>query len=77
MPEPRTPLGLETVTKDGRRTTCRLGAPAPQLWPEDRRLVEELCHELSQRQPGREVEARDILGVALRQLIQQLQSEAL
>ena len=74
MPEPRQPLDLEIVTKDGQGTQCRLGAPAPQLWPDDSRLVDELCRSLSERQPGTEVEARDILGVALRQVVHQINS---
>jgi hypothetical protein len=51
-----------------------LGPHPPRLWPQDVQLVHELWLELSSREPRSKLHHRDVVGVALRRMRQQLAS---
>jgi amino acid transporter len=71
---PRPALGLEIISPDGGPTQLfALGPHQPQLWPSDVNLVHRLWKELSDRPEfGSRLHHRDIVGVALRRLDQDL-----
>ncbi len=70
---PRPSISLEVVMPDPRQSTYfNLGPHPPRLWPEDVDLVHRLWLELSEKGPGAKLRHRDIVGVALRRLEQQL-----
>jgi amino acid transporter len=75
LPEPRHPFSLEIITPDRPSTFVNLGPHPPRLWPEDIDIVHELWLELSEKYAGAKVHHRDIVGVALRRMRQQIQSE--
>jgi amino acid transporter len=75
LPEPRHPFSLEIITPDRPSTFVNLGPHPPRLWPEDIDLVHEMWLELSEKYAGAKVHHRDIVGVALRRMREQLQSE--
>ena len=52
-----------------------LGAHPPRLWPQDIDLTHRLWLELSGMGPGAKLHHRDIVGVALRRMSQELHSE--
>jgi len=51
-----------------------LGPHPPQLWPEDVERVHQLWLELSEKGSGAKLHHRDIIGVALRRMEEQLRS---
>src|SRR5262245_42378316 len=75
LTEPRHPFSLEIITPDRPSTFVNLGPHPPRLWPEDIDIVHELWLELSDKYAGAKVHHRDIVGVALRRMREQLQSE--
>jgi hypothetical protein len=75
LPEPRHPFSLEIITPDRPSTFVNLGPHPPRLWPEDIDIVHELWLELSDKYAGSKLHHRDIVGVALRRMREQLQSE--
>ncbi len=73
LAEPRPSLSLEIVMPDPDQSMYfNLGPHPPRLWPEDVDLVHRLWLELSQKGPGPSLRHRDIVGVALRRLDQQV-----
>ncbi len=76
LPEPRPTLSLELVLENQKDTVFfNLGPHPPRLWPEDLDLVHRLWLEVSTRGPGSKLHHRDIIGVALRRMSSELQSE--
>src|SRR6059036_3524365 len=75
LPEPRHPFSLEIISPDRPSIFVNLGPHPPRLWPEDIDLVHELWLELSDKYAGSKLHHRDIVGVALRRMRGQLQSQ--
>jgi amino acid transporter len=76
LPQPRPALTLEVVPRDGQDPQMySLGPHPPQLWPSDIDRVHQLWQELSSRPGiGARLHHRDVVGVALRRLEQELHS---
>jgi hypothetical protein len=75
LPEPRPSLSLEIVTEgDEDSVFFNLGPHPPRLWPEDIELVHQLWLELAAKGPGSKLHHRDIVGVALRRMWQEIRS---
>ena len=75
LPEPRPALSLEIVLEDQQSAVFfNLGPHPPRLWPEDIELAHSLWLELSEKGPGSKLHHRDIIGVALRRMNQELHS---
>jgi amino acid transporter len=72
LPEPRHPFSLEIITPDRPSIFVNLGPHPPRLWPEDVDLVHEMWLELSENYGGARLHHRDIVGVALRRMKDQL-----
>ncbi len=75
LPEPRHPFSLEIITPGRRSTFVNLGPHPPRLWPEDVDLVHEMWLEVSDQYAGSKVHHRDIVGVALRRMQEDLHSQ--
>jgi len=78
LPVPRPALSLEIISSpEGHAHMYSLGPHQPRLWPSDIDLVHELWQELSDRPGiGGRLHHRDVVGVALRRLEQQLHSRS-
>jgi amino acid transporter/nucleotide-binding universal stress UspA family protein len=75
LPEPRPSMSLELVSPGEEESIFfNLGPHPPRLWPEDIELVHRLWLELAARGPGAKLHHRDIVGVALRRMQQELQA---
>jgi hypothetical protein len=74
LPPPRPSVSLEIVTDDGRSVFFNLGPHPPRQWPEDVDLVHCLWLELNESDPGAKLHHRDVVGVALRRMDDQLRS---
>lgn len=75
LPEPRPSLSLEIVLDNQKDVVFfNLGAHPPRLWPEDIELTHRLWLELSAMGPGAKLHHRDIVGVALRRMNDELHS---
>jgi amino acid transporter/nucleotide-binding universal stress UspA family protein len=75
LPEPRPSLSLEIVTEDqGKSVFFNLGPHPPRLWPQDVDLLHQIWLELSAKEPGAKLHHRDLVGVALRRMKDQLES---
>jgi hypothetical protein len=75
LPEPRPSLSLEIVMAEEKRSIFfNLGPHPPRLWPQDVQLVHELWLEMMARNPKARLHHRDIVGVALRRMREQLRS---
>jgi amino acid transporter len=74
LAEPRHPFSLEITSPDRPSTFVNLGPHPPRLWPEDVDLVHELWREISDQYAGSKVHHRDIVGVALRRMREQMKS---
>jgi hypothetical protein len=75
LPAPRPALSLEIISPDtGQSTYFNLGPHPPQLWPEDIELVHNLWLELDACGKVGTLRHRDVIGVALRRLTEQLHS---
>lgn len=75
LPEPRHPFSLEIITPDRPSIYVNLGPHPPRLWPEDVDLVHEMWLDLSEKHAGSELHHRDIVGVALMRMHEQLNSD--
>ena len=76
LPEPRPSLSLELVLENQKDIVFfNLGPHPPRLWPEDVDLVHRLWLDLSARGPGAKLHHRDVIGVALRRMNAELNSE--
>jgi hypothetical protein len=76
LPEPRPSLSLELVLDNQRDIVFfNLGPHPPRLWPEDIELAHQLWLKLSGMGPGSKLHHRDIIGVALRRMNQELGSD--
>jgi amino acid transporter len=75
LPEPRHAFSLEVISPDRPSTFVNLGPHPPRLWPEDVELLHDIWLNLSEsEQLGSRLHHRDIVGVALRRLRQELQN---
>jgi len=75
LEQPRPSLSLEVVLPDVTQSIYfNLGPHPPRLWPEDVDRVHRLWLELCSRGGGAKLHHRDIVGVALNRLEQQLHS---
>jgi amino acid transporter len=68
LPEPRHPFSVEIITPGRQSLFKNLGPHPPRLWPEDVDLVHEMWLEISDQYAGSKVHHRDIVGVALRRM---------
>jgi hypothetical protein len=76
LPEPRHPFSLEIISHDRPSTYVNLGPHPPRLWPEDVDRLHEIWLQLSaQEQVGSKLHHRDVVGLALRRLEEDLDSE--
>jgi hypothetical protein len=75
LTEPRHAFSLEIITPGRPSIYVNLGPHPPRLWPEDVDTVHEIWLELSEKYAGSKLHHRDVVGVALRRMREQLQSE--
>ena len=76
LPEPRPAISLEIVLENQKDVVFfNLGPHPPRLWPEDIELAHRLWLNLSGKGPGAKLHHRDIIGVALRRMAADLESE--
>ena len=75
LQEPRHAFSLEIITPGRASIWVNLGPHPPRLWPEDVDLVHEIWLELSEKYAGAKLHHRDVVGVALRRMREQLQSQ--
>jgi hypothetical protein len=75
LPEPRPSMSLEIVLENQKDVVFfNLGPHPPRLWPEDVDLAHKLWLDLSKRGPGAKLHHRDVIGVALRRMKDELSS---
>jgi amino acid transporter len=75
MPEPRHSFSLEVISPDRPSAYVNLGPHPPRLWPEDLDRLHELWLKLSgDERLGSHLHHRDVVGVALRRMEQELES---
>ncbi len=75
LPEPRHPFSLEIITPGRPPTYVNLGPHPPRLWPEDVDKLHDLWLRLSaDDEMGAKLHHRDVVGLALRRLEQELNS---
>jgi hypothetical protein len=73
LPEPRHPFSLEIISPDRKPTYVNLGPHPPRLWPEDVDRLHDIWLTLAETEGlGAKLHHRDVLGVALRRLEQEL-----
>ena len=70
----RPSLSLEIVQDNGESIFFNLGPHPPRLWPEDIELVHQMWLELSQKDIGAKLHHRDVVGIALKRLKEELSS---
>lgn len=75
LPEPRHPFSLEVIAQGRPSIYVNLGPHPPRLWPEDLDRLHELWLKLTQEKFGSKLHHRDVVGVALRRLERDLESE--
>jgi nucleotide-binding universal stress UspA family protein len=76
LPPPRPSLSLEIVLDNQIDSIFfNLGPHPPRLWPEDIELAHQLWLELGSKGPGSKLHHRDIIGVALRRMSDELHSD--
>ena len=69
-------MSLEIVLDNKANTVFfNLGPHPPRLWPEDIDLAHRLWLELTAKGPGAKLHHRDVIGVALRRMSAELQSD--
>jgi hypothetical protein len=74
LPEPRHPFSLEIISPDRESMFVNLGPHPPRLWPEDVDLCHDLWLKLTDVEGvGSRLHHRDVVGVALRRLRQDLE----
>jgi len=74
LPEPRHPFSLEVISPGRPSTYVNLGPHPPRLWPEDLDRTHNLWLRLQQKF-GARLHHRDVVGVALRRLERDLESD--
>jgi len=75
LPEPRPSMSLEIVVPGEQESIFfNLGPHPPRLWPQDLDLLHRLWLELSAKGPGAKLHHRDVVGVALRRMQQEIES---
>jgi len=74
LPEPRHPFSLEIISLGRPSVYVNLGPHPPRLWPEDLDRTHDIWLRLQQNF-GSKLHHRDVVGVALRRLQQDLESE--
>ena len=74
LPEPRHPFSLEIISPGRKSVYVNLGPHPPRLWPEDLDRAHELWLRLSENF-GSRLHHRDVVGVALRRLQKDLESD--
>jgi len=73
LPEPKHPFSLEIIAESRTSVFVNLGPHPPRLWPEDVDLLHEIWLKLSSdEQLGSRLHHRDIVGVALRRLDEEI-----
>ena len=76
LPPPRHAFSLEVITPDRPSTYVNLGPHPPRLWPEDVDRLHDLWLRLSaERDIGAKLHHRDVVGLALERLQQELGSD--
>ena len=75
LPEPRHAFSLEIITPGRPSIFVNLGPHPPRLWPEDVDIVHDMWLELSEKYAGAKIHHRDVVGVALRRMMQQLKTD--
>ncbi len=75
LEEPRHSFSLEAIPPGRKSIYVNLGPHPPRLWPEDLIRLHELWLQLSQDKFGSRLHHRDVVGVALRRMEQELASE--
>ncbi len=76
LPEPRHPFSLEVISPDRPIVYVNLGPHPPRLWPEDVDRLHDLWLKLTEREGfGSRLHHRDVVGMALRRLARDLESE--
>jgi len=76
LPPPRHPFSLEVIVPDRPSTYVNLGPHPPRLWPEDVDRLHDLWLRLiAEHDVGSKLHHRDIVGLALQRLQQELNSE--
>jgi hypothetical protein len=76
LPEPRHPFSLEVISPDRPSIYVNLGPHPPRLWPEDLDRLHGLWLDLSEKAGfGSKLHHRDVVGVALRRLEEDLRGE--
>jgi amino acid transporter len=76
LPDPKHAFSLEIIKPDRPSKFVNLGPHPPRLWPEDVERVHDIWLELSDRLGlGSSLHHRDVVGVALRRMEQDLQGE--
>jgi hypothetical protein len=74
LPEPRHPFSLEIISTGRPSIYVNLGPHPPRLWPEDLDRAHDLWLRL-QEQFGSRLHHRDVVGLALRRLQKELDSD--
>src|SRR5262249_35192195 len=74
LPEPRHAFSLEIITPGRPSIFVNLGPHPPRLWPEDINIVHEMWLDISDKHAGSKLHHRDIVGVALRRMFDELNS---
>ena len=74
LPEPRHPFSLEIIAEGRPSVYVNLGPHPPRLWPEDLDRTHDIWLQL-QKNFGSKLHHRDVVGVALRRLAKDLESE--
>lgn len=75
LPEPRHPFSLEIISPTRPSVYVNLGPHPPRLWPEDVDRLHDLWLRLSaEERLGAKLHHRDVVGLALRRLEQDLES---
>jgi len=75
QPPPRQPFSLEITHPDRPSTYVNLGPHPPRLWPEDVDLLHNIWLRLTEQQGvGSKLHHRDVVGVALQRLEEELSS---
>jgi amino acid transporter len=76
LPEPRHPFSLEIINPDRPSTFVNLGPHPPRLWPEDVDKLHDLWLRLSGSDAlGSKLHHRDVVGLALRRLERDLETQ--
>ncbi len=76
LPPPRHPFSLEVIAPERPSTFVNLGPHPPRLWPDDLERLHDLWLRISgERNIGSKLHHRDVVGVALERLQQELDTD--